>query len=97
MSQELEQVLDTLSNKFEQLVSLCEKTRVQRDQLNIENAKLVEKHTEQQRRLTEIEEQNKTLLVTKAFVAADGSNEDAKEKIGKIVREIDKCILLLNR
>jgi hypothetical protein len=28
---------------------------------------------------------------------ANGSSEEAKEKIGKIVREIDKCITLLTR
>ncbi|MGL5959519.1 MAG: hypothetical protein ACRCY6_02085 [Bacteroidales bacterium] len=98
MNQELEKVLDTLNSKFERLVSLCERTRVQRDQLKIENTKLVEESTEQKRLLEELEEKQKKMLVTQAFVgSAQGHSDEAKEKISKIVREIDKCILLLNR
>ena len=35
--------------------------------------------------------------MTKAFIDAAGSNHDAKIKVNRIVREIDKCIALLNK
>lgn len=37
------------------------------------------------------------LKVAKAFVEGDPDNQAAKQKINKIVREVDKCIALLNQ
>ncbi len=34
--------------------------------------------------------------LAKAFTEASGSNHDAKIKVNRILREIDKCIALLN-
>jgi len=37
------------------------------------------------------------LKLAKMLVASDDENKDAKNRIQKIVREIDKCIALLNK
>ncbi|MDR1022536.1 MAG: hypothetical protein LBL94_04590 [Prevotellaceae bacterium] len=95
MSTAVNDVLDSLNGKFEQLVSLYEKTRVEYDTMQQDYRALVERGHELEAKLTEQEERNKSLLVTQAFAAANGSTEEAKEKISKIVREIDKCITLL--
>ncbi|MDR3365344.1 MAG: hypothetical protein LBO71_00035 [Prevotellaceae bacterium] len=86
-----------LSDKFEQLVSLCEKTRVEYSKVQQDNRALIERRQEQESRLAELEEKNKRLLITQAFTAANGNSEEAKEKISKIVRDIDKCITLLTK
>lgn len=86
-----------LSGKFEQLVSLYEKTRIESDTRRMDKVKIEKKAQEQEVRLAELEEKNKSLLVTQAFAASSGSTEEAKEKISKIVREIDKCITLLSK
>jgi predicted nucleic acid-binding Zn-ribbon protein len=44
----------------------------------------------------ELEEKLDKLLVMDAFKASSADVKDAKRKIGKIVKEIDKCISLLN-
>ncbi|MDR1341852.1 MAG: hypothetical protein LBK18_01195 [Prevotellaceae bacterium] len=90
-------VLDSLNDKFEQLVSLYEKARVECDTMQHDCKVLTERGCEQEAKLTELEERNKSLLVTQAFAVANGSTEEAKEKISKIVREIDKCITLLTK
>jgi cell shape-determining protein MreC len=97
MSAEINDVLCGLSDKFEQLVSLCEKTRVEYSKVQQDNRALIERRQEQESRLAELEEKNKRLLITQAFTAANGNSEEAKEKISKIVRDIDKCITLLTK
>jgi len=37
------------------------------------------------------------LKLAKMWIASDDENKDAKSRIQKIVREIDKCIALLNK
>jgi uncharacterized membrane-anchored protein YhcB (DUF1043 family) len=94
---EVNDVLRRLSDKFEQLVSLYENTRVEYDKMRQDYEMLVRKGSEQEAKLAELEEKNKSLLITQAFAVANGSSEEAKEKISRIVREIDKCITLLTR
>ena len=44
-----------------------------------------------------LEQKYKNLKLAKMLVASDDENKDAKSKIQKIVREIDKCIAHLNK
>lgn len=46
--------------------------------------------------IASLEEANKTLKIAKSLTGA-GENTDAKLKINELVREIDKCIALLNK
>jgi uncharacterized membrane-anchored protein YhcB (DUF1043 family) len=94
---EVNDVLRKLNDKFEQLVSLYENTRVEYDKMRQDYEALVKKESERDVKLAELEDKNKSLLITQAFTAANGSSEEAKEKISKIVREIDKCITLLTK
>ena len=86
-----------MGDRFEQLISLCEKSRVERDKAQEGKVHLEALCSEQEKKLAELENKNKSLLVTQAFTVANGGSEEAKEKIGKIVREIDKCITLLSK
>ena len=97
MGAEVNEVLRGLGNKFEQLISLYEKARVERDRAQGDKTRLEAQKREHERKAGELEAKNKSLLVTQAFTAANGSAEEAKEKISKIVREIDKCITLLGK
>ncbi len=47
--------------------------------------------------INELKQRNNTLKLSKAFVSVNGEPQEAKVQINKIVREIDKCIALLNR
>ncbi len=97
MSAEVNEVLRGLNGKFEQLISLYEKARVERDKAQDDRVHLEVRRQEQEKKMAELESKNKSLLVTQAFTAANGGAQEAKEKIGKIVREIDKCITLLSK
>ena len=47
--------------------------------------------------IEELENKNQKLALVKGIMADDEENQDAKIQINRIVREIDKCIALLNR
>lgn len=47
------------------------------------------------RQITELEQQIDNLKLSAAFMGQAGSEIGAKEKIDKLIREIDKCIRLL--
>ncbi|HKJ43776.1 MAG TPA: hypothetical protein VKA27_16890 [Sunxiuqinia sp.] len=62
------------------------------DQLASLQNELVEVRKENELLLTKFE----TLKLAKVFSASDDEKQQAKQKINKIVREIDKCIAQLN-
>ncbi len=72
--------------------------------LETEKEVLEQKLQEAEKRLKEKEEELKalhlkyeTLKVAKSLAGAVPQGEDAKSKINMIIRDIDKCIGLLNR
>jgi len=52
---------------------------------------------EQENRISELSNENNQNNLAEAFLKNNGNPLEAKLKINNIVREIDKCIALLNR
>jgi hypothetical protein len=44
-----------------------------------------------------LEEKNKILKLSTSIQSEQGDNKAARKKINELVREIDKCIALLNK
>ena len=90
-------IIDDLKQKFH---LLRERLLVQ-DNSNLKlssiNTELEDKLRKQEEEINELKQQNNTLKLAKAFTAESEESQDAKLQINKIVREIDKCIALLNR
>ena len=74
---------EALKQERSQLLSQIDKLEENLDQLRSENQLLQQKY--------------ENLKLAKMLVASDEENKDAKSRIQKIVREIDKCIALLNK
>ncbi|GHT81672.1 hypothetical protein FACS189467_6140 [Bacteroidia bacterium] len=94
---EVSEALQQLNSRFGQLMSLHEQTRVAYEKLRNDKQQTDLLVREQAEKIASLEEKNKTLLLGKAFEQTSKDNNEAKEKIDKIVREIDKCILLLDK
>jgi hypothetical protein len=47
-------------------------------------------------KIKELEEEKERILLAEAFRASHGDVKEAKKTISKIVKEIDKCISMLN-
>ena len=75
------------------LISLYEKAKREKDEIRDE---LEQKKAEAERYLKlikELEKQIDNLKLKNAFLATSG-DEEAKERIDRLIREIDKCIAL---
>lgn len=86
----------SLKQKINKLISLYE---FKKDEINKLQNELKEKNAQLsscEEKINELEQKNNQLKLAKALVSSDEPN-DAKLRINKMVREIDKCIALLNK
>ena len=97
MEVEQKDIVVTLKDKIKKLLSLY-------NDLKTENAKLKSKAEEnkaiiknKEAELIFLKNKYNKLKLAKSLLASTGDSHDAKIKINSIVREIDKCIALLNR
>lgn len=88
-------MLDGVKNGIEKLIALYESERAERIRLQSELAQGKSEIEACRKQIEELEHQVDNLHLTEAFMAPVGSDSGAKEKIEKLIREIDKCISLL--
>jgi len=92
---EAEQLIISIDNKVKHLVSLRKKDQ---DEIQSLRNKILEYQNimnDQQQTITQLEEKIKIIKITKSLEKGK-ENIDAKKKINEMVREIDKCIGMLN-
>jgi hypothetical protein len=96
MNKDYQSVLNSLKSKIEVIIAkyehvisdnqrLSQQLELCREELKISNAKIKEQ-----------EEKLNRLQLAEAFTYSSGDAKEARDKIGRIVKEIDKCIALLN-
>ena len=69
----------------------------QNQELQQQNEDLQHMVQQKQSQIEELEEKNQKLTLVKSIMADSEDANDARIRINRIVREIDKCIALLNR
>ncbi len=97
MDQEPNEIVNSLKEQISELISLYEKSKEEKESLIHEKLELLEKIENLKRDKEELDHQYNTLKLAKTFAANSDDSQEAKVKINRIVREIDKCIALLNR
>ncbi|MBI9057379.1 hypothetical protein L3049_03710 [Labilibaculum sp. DW002] len=97
MDQEPNEIVNSLKEQISELISLYKKSKEEKESLIHEKLELMEKIENLNRDKEELDHQYNTLKLAKTFAANSGDSQEAKVKINRIVREIDKCIALLNR
>jgi len=90
-------MLEDLKKDIEKLIALYEGQKVENEKLNEALAKSREECQAQKKQIEELEHQIDNLKLAEAFGASSGSDSGAKEKIAKLIKEIDKCIALLEK
>ena len=88
---------EQLQLRIRQVVELYQKERIENEQLKKKSIELEEKLKFDDNRLNDLEEKYNKLKISKALIASSNDVHDAKLKVNRMVREIDKCIALLNR
>lgn len=89
-------LVDSLQSKVEKLIIQHKKAKEDIKQLKDENLFLQNKLTESKSKVLELEDRNKVLKLAKSLGGEKGKSTDLKLKINELVREIDKCIALVN-
>ena len=90
-------IVDDLKKKIKLLAEKLETQKESNSKLAAENSDLEDKLREKDKEINELKQQTNTLKLSKAFLSENGESQEAKLQINKIVREIDRCIALLNR
>lgn len=90
-------IIAELRKNLKQIISLYQKKKEENRQLKEENANLKKTVLTLKNETDSYSEKYDTLQLAKTFTEASGSKHDAKIKVNRIVREIDKCIALLNK
>ena len=90
-------IIDDLKQKFRLLKDRLEEQKNSNSKLEADNISLTDKLKEQEEEINELKQENNTLRLAKAFSADGEDSQEARLQINRIVREIDKCIALLNR
>ena len=96
MSQGNSSAIESLKKRIEMLISLYERGAAENLALKRENARLKADLEEGSNKLKEKEEKLDKIVLANAFATSGENVKEARQKIARIVKEIDKCISLLN-
>jgi hypothetical protein len=96
MDSNQDQLVIRLKEKVDTIVSMLEKSEEERIRLQKEKVHLSEQIKLKTVAFEELERRYETLKLAKSILGSDGNSHDAKIRVNRIVREIDKCIALLN-
>jgi|OpeIllAssembly_1097287.scaffolds.fasta_scaffold33358_3 hypothetical protein len=88
---------DTLKLKVKKIVDLYEKEKEKNGILLREKQDLTESYRVAEQKLKDLVNKYNKLKLAKIFIASSNDMHDAKLKVNRMMREIDRCIALLNR
>lgn len=90
--------LDAINEKIEKLIHLHRAQKEQNKLLSAQNDELLLKIKNQQQQIDQLEENFRLLKITKSLAGMQSvKDNEARTTINELVREIDKCIALLNK
>ena len=90
-------IIDPLKQKIEMLISLHERALTENRELNSQLQTISEELNRYKKEKEDLENKVQKLQMAGAFQSSDEDAKEAKQKIGKLIREIDKCLNMLNR
>ena len=92
----LDSYINGLAGRVKQLAKAQSELSVENTKLKSRNAELEQMITEQKNVLSRLEEENKVVKIAKAVTEDDEDRKEQRRKLNELVREVDKCIALLN-
>ena len=88
-------MLENIKSKIEQLIAAYEKEKMERIRLQEALQQSQKQNETYKTQITELEREIDNLKLTKAFMADGADNAQAIKKIDRLMKEIDKCISLM--
>ena len=89
--------LGSLKGNVHQSMNEYSQLKTQNEELSLTVTSLNQQLTTKQSEIGELNEKYKVLKMAKSLEGVSTENKDVKLKINEMVREIDKCIALLNK
>jgi hypothetical protein len=97
MTNDKASIINKLKSNILRLRSLYEKEKEANYLLEKEKDELLSKLLQKEQEIDSLEIKLNTLKLAKSISGENNDMQDAKVKVNNLVREIDKCIALLNR
>ena len=97
MAKDIQQTISSLHSKIEKLAHLHSKLKDDYEKLGDEHNTLIKKIEGHKNYIRELEEKNKVFKIARSMTEAGMNPAEVKITINEFVREIDKCIALLNK
>ena len=88
-------MLDTVKQKIKQLIAAYEAEKAERIRLQSALDQVQSQNETYRKQITELERQIDNLKLAEAFKADGSGSPEAKKKINSLLKEIDRCISLL--
>lgn len=88
-------MIEKLRQRIQQLISAYETERQERKRLEIELEKSLTQNKACKEQITELERTIDNLELADAFKSGNTDNTEARKKIDRLIKEIDKCITLM--
>ena len=98
MSFHLSSKINDIYLKIEKILLLHEQLKTNYSKLTSENNELKNKISEQTNLINQLEDKNKILQLAKTITKnePEQTGQNLKPRINELIREIDKCVALLN-
>ena len=94
----MKNLVENIEKKVSKLIQLYQSVQKEKEETLTENNKLELDLFDKEKTIKRLEEKIKLLRITKSVSAQDDErNKESRQKINEYVREIDKCIALLNK
>lgn len=90
-------MLAELRKHIEKLISLYESEKAENEKLRLELSQRNELVLDLRKQLGELEQKIETQKLSAAFLPQGADQAAAKEKLDKLIREIGRCIALLEK
>jgi predicted nuclease with TOPRIM domain len=97
MSVEHVEILEGIKEKIQSVKSRLKEQQNENHRLKEKYEELQQMVQQKQLKIDELEQKNQQLILAKSIMSDGIDAQDARVRINRIVREIDKCIALLNR
>ena len=95
MTNEKEILLNEFKSKFKQLVAICDRLREENTMLRAKKESLERQLESKADELTVLSSQYDNLTTLNSLISGDNTH-DTKIKLNRIVREIDRCLSLID-
>jgi uncharacterized protein YoxC len=94
----MKNLVENIEKKVSKLIQLYQSVQKEKEEILTESNKLTSDLSDKEETIKRLEEKIKLLRITKSVSAQDDAkNKESRQKINEYVREIDKCIALLNK